>query len=892
MEDDYRKTHGVLLDKEIPILQLPIKGAREVLETAIRATHQDRWTHPQVAVPRKTFDLTALGFKPTRFAVPLPGEKTWTTSWRSGRLHAHAVGPFFLVHEDNDAPTGVRGWLRHTAKDTPQAVMARYFGGAPLPVIQKSASKLPAELKGVQKGDVLLVSIDKTTGNNPVQKIFDWGTQRQQGNLTHAAMYMGDGKVLDTRVGDGVTIKPFNHAKLRNKTIKVYRPKVSAKHREAAVDFAKQQVGKEYDTPSLVAAAVGTFVPRKLTEAVDRFSPGAGKDPGKWTCSNLIDAAYGKANLTGKLHGLSVPADFRTSRKLRPIKTIVRGSLEATKATGGRVAAAFERTKTGAAKHEDLTLHKDVATSAVRGGLAGLAGGAIASPLLTAGKATTLADMGKAVGWGGAKGAVGGAALGALYDVGKRHGRALQQEMHKAQGIKSNTQQSDIDRKAGEVAAKVLGKSPLSAAARGAGVGSVLGGGLFLAKGHGLKGLARGAGFGALKGGLAGGGLGAISDMGRSAGKKEERIKLLELRAQSKDATAITPAIIHALADSRGVKWDNDPTFMAKCRKWVGKSHLDTMTQTELGEVADQLQKSASSPAELYALSKVTQKKMLPVLLREKERLEKAFPGHAFEPFSSVHSGINLPGEGASDIDLNVGVEDPEAFSKVLSKAGIPLFDTKKNATQQILHQYQTPEGYDVEIKVRPTHEIAYQIPGRARIVGLSDAQKMRIVAEKHRLKELGDEQAYKNYKYSIYEKYKMIPPGGDWSTVKKADEPVSKEKRQALTGVNRFHAESGPGKWDTFIGKASRKSFVHSLVNDPRADDKLKVHADRMNRLITGTPLDVVDGGTGRYVITRLRGGNELGCTCEDWRYKRSVAGLGDTDCKHIAEWKAKKSP
>lgn len=183
-----------------------------------------------------------------------------------------------------------------------------------------------------------------------------------------------------------------------------------------------------------------------------------------------------------------------------------------------------------------------------------------------------------------------------------------------------------------------------------------------------------------------------------------------------------------------------------------------------------ELEKLAADDAvnKLYARAVATQKKMRPVQNREARKLSKQF-GVRFHGFGSVNSGINLPDEGASDIDLNVGVRDPDAFSEVLARAGIPLKDKKHNSRQQILHEYKSPEGYDVEIKIRPEHEIAWQMPGRRRITRLSKAQKAAIVAEKYRLKESGDKDAYNAYKWSTYEKYKMIPPGGDWDLVKKA---------------------------------------------------------------------------------------------------------------------------
>jgi len=53
-------------------------------------------------------DLAAMGFKPTRIATPLPGEKAFTTSWRSGTLHTHKLGPLYMVHKDKAAPNAGR----------------------------------------------------------------------------------------------------------------------------------------------------------------------------------------------------------------------------------------------------------------------------------------------------------------------------------------------------------------------------------------------------------------------------------------------------------------------------------------------------------------------------------------------------------------------------------------------------------------------------------------------------------------------------------------------------------------------------------------------------------------------------------------------------------------
>lgn len=120
----------------------------------------------------------------------------------------------------------------------------------------------------------------------------------------------------------------------------------------------------------------------------------------------------------------------------------------------------------------------------------------------------------------------------------------------------------------------------------------------------------------------------------------------------------------------------------------------------------------------------------------------------------------------------------------------------------------------------------------------------------------------------------------------------ITKEKRQALTRANdHFRAENKD--WDQFVEHAKRKSFVKAVDADPRADEKLVRHTDAMNRLQTGKKVGTAksSSGTKTYDIVRLRGSTNLGCTCADWRYRQSVS-TGDQDCKHVREFKMRKTP
>jgi len=53
----------------------------------------------------------------------------------------------------------------------------------------------------------------------------------------------------------------------------------------------------------------------------------------------------------------------------------------------------------------------------------------------------------------------------------------------------------------------------------------------------------------------------------------------------------VTPKDIHRLADHVGVKWDNEPSFLALSKKVTGVSHLDHMNPTQLRAMRDELQK-------------------------------------------------------------------------------------------------------------------------------------------------------------------------------------------------------------------------------------------------------------------------------------------------------------
>lgn len=55
--------------------------------------------------------------------------------------------------------------------------------------------------------------------------------------------------------------------------------------------------------------------------------------------------------------------------------------------------------------------------------------------------------------------------------------------------------------------------------------------------------------------------------------------------------SSLTPKDIHQLANRKGVKWDNEPSFMQLTKRLTGKEHLDDLDQEGLQQVKQHLEK-------------------------------------------------------------------------------------------------------------------------------------------------------------------------------------------------------------------------------------------------------------------------------------------------------------
>jgi hypothetical protein len=108
------------------------------------------------------------------------------------------------------------------------------------------------------------------------------------------------------------------------------------------------------------------------------------------------------------------------------------------------------------------------------------------------------------------------------------------------------------------------------------------------------------------------------------------------------------------------------------------------------------------------------------------------------------------------------------------------------------------------------------------------------------------------------------------------------------------FSPRSKKDRWDKFQQRVKEPGFVEELVRHPKADEKLRRHAKSLHELHKGkvvatAPSTSSSGKT--YEIRSLgpQSGDQgfqnsrLGCTCNDWRYNRSVQLEPGRECKHI---------
>ena len=103
----------------------------------------------------------------------------------------------------------------------------------------------------------------------------------------------------------------------------------------------------------------------------------------------------------------------------------------------------------------------------------------------------------------------------------------------------------------------------------------------------------------------------------------------------------ITPQHIHSLADKKGVKWDNEPDFLALTKRLTGEEHLDDLDQAGLTKVKAYLQRLPVTEQSLEE--------------RRKKKSSKYFGGYFYPGYGYYGSGEGDGGggDGGESVDEN-----------------------------------------------------------------------------------------------------------------------------------------------------------------------------------------------------------------------------------------------
>ncbi|KEO84743.1 hypothetical protein [Tumebacillus flagellatus] len=121
---------------------------------------------------------------------------------------------------------------------------------------------------------------------------------------THAAMYVGNGAIIDVDVGRRVAMRPISELDCFDAFRVVGATNAD---RLGAVSFCWRQIDKRYDYLAVAAIAY-----ERLT---GRVWPLAREDPHRWFCSEMDDSAWKLSSEPGRV----TPGDLATNPKVQRV---------------------------------------------------------------------------------------------------------------------------------------------------------------------------------------------------------------------------------------------------------------------------------------------------------------------------------------------------------------------------------------------------------------------------------------------------------------------------------------------------------------------------------------------------------------------------------------------
>ena len=178
------------------------------------------------------------------------------------------------------------------------------------------------DVRKVLQPGVMLYTKPRKIDGLKLKAFYALNSAVQRSPYTHVGMYVGDDKVVDAalwkspRTGSGSTkvhLLPLSRVVDRY-DFKVLRVDASRAQRARAVDYAKDQVGKDFNTHGMIRSVL----PFREKATSKNRSQAEGKE--EFFCSELVANAYADVNIASKkaLEHV-VPRDIERSKKVKTV---------------------------------------------------------------------------------------------------------------------------------------------------------------------------------------------------------------------------------------------------------------------------------------------------------------------------------------------------------------------------------------------------------------------------------------------------------------------------------------------------------------------------------------------------------------------------------------------
>lgn len=163
----------------------------------------------------------------------------------------------------------------------------------------------------LRPGDILLTSPRKRDGW--VDRVYGELSRRVQGTrYGHAALYVGDGRVIDARMVHGVKERALSSV-LRNNDVVAVTPNVTERQRERAIDYARRTLGTRYSFATLMRAGLPGRGERSRLTARERLQ----RATSAGICSGLVANAYDTIHFSPAPHQLTRPGEILKARRVQ-----------------------------------------------------------------------------------------------------------------------------------------------------------------------------------------------------------------------------------------------------------------------------------------------------------------------------------------------------------------------------------------------------------------------------------------------------------------------------------------------------------------------------------------------------------------------------------------------